>query len=140
MVLVLAALLTSTPPTRDTLRLQVDLGGLVNAAWYVPAGRVHLEAALWLSRDAVFRGAQLDFYTLALAMPMLGPWLAAPQVDDPLDRAMLVTSGVLQTIGVGLAAARLFSGPGDGVVEVGPVLRFSPIAGGRLGLSVRLTW
>ena len=143
MVLLLAAsLLASTPTTpvvRTTLRAQVDVGGMLGSSWYVTTLRGHLENALTQAKGLLLDGRDFDALSLAYAAPMVGPLLAARQSDDPFESALLVTSGVLQTVGLGLGAAQLFGDTEHGVVERGPVVSFSPIAAGRLGLSVRIT-
>lgn len=140
MVLMLLTVLASTPPAqRMTVRAQVDVGDMLVASWYVPASRLHLEMAIQKARGLLAGSRELDGRTLAYAAPIVGPWLATRDPMGPFDRLMLLTSGVLQSIGLGVAAARLFSEPETGVVETGPVVVFSPIAWGSLGLSVRIT-
>ena len=136
LVTVLAA--TPAPLERLTVRTQLDVGGMLGATWYVPQSRVHLEAALHQARG-LFDGGELNGVTLAYAAPVVGALLVARDTEDPLDRALLVTSGVLQGMGLGIGAARLFADEEEGVVETGPVLSISPIAAGRLGLSLRIT-
>lgn len=141
MLLALVTVLASTPPMpleRATVRTQLDVGGMLGATWYVPQSRVHLEAALTQARG-LLRGEDLDGLTLAYSAPLVGAFLVARDTEDLLDRALLITSGLLQGVGLGVGAARLFADDERGVVETGPVVSFSPIAAGRLGLSVRIT-
>ncbi len=141
MVLLLATLLASSPVTpapRATLRAQLDVTGLVGASWYVPAGRARIESAWDSMRGALFGPGSLDGLALAYALPVMGPFLAAQHVDGWQDRALLATSGVLQLIGLTVGARRWLSDE-PAARDAGPVLSVSPIAGGRLGLSVRLT-
>lgn len=139
MVLLLAATLLAASPrgSTTTLRAQLDVGGLVGASWYVPAGRERVESALTNVRGAVFGPGTLDAFALAYALPVMGPWLTAQHVDDWQDRALLATSGVLQLIGLTVGATRWLADAPEH--DAGPLLSVSPIAGGRLGLSVRLT-
>jgi hypothetical protein len=138
MLLLLATVLASTPVTRTTVRAELDVGGLVGAAWYVPASRERMQVALEHTKGVAFGDEHLESLKLAYALPMIGPWMTSPLADDRIDSALLITTGILQTLGVGLAAAELFKTE-DSVVEAGPLISFSPIAGGRLGLSVRVT-
>ncbi len=141
MLLVLVTVLASNPAPveRWTFRTRLDLGDLMLSSWYVPEGRAHIERALQQAQGLFRSGADPDGMTLAYAAPIMGPWLAARETIEPLDRVMLITSGVLQTIGFGVATARLLSETEAGVVETGPVLALSPIAGGHLGLSLSVT-
>jgi len=143
MLLALVAVLAATPPTppvqRTTLRARLDVGGMLIASWYVPQARVHLENVLQRARGLMTGARELDGLVLAYATPVVGPWLVARDTVDPLDRIMLVASGLLQTMGLGLGAVQLFSDGEAGVVETGPVVVLSPIAGGRLGLSLCVT-
>ena len=139
MVLLLATLLSAAPvgarPASTALAARLDMGGLLGASWYVPAGRAQLSAAM---NDALRADRSLEFNSVVLSMPVLGPWmLAGRDVGDAQDRALLVTSGVLQLVGLSVGAFRLAND--EVAVETGPVLSFSPIASGRLGFSVRLT-
>lgn len=74
-----------------------------------------------------------------LATPAVGPLLLAAR-EGPWrveDRALLISSGLLQLIGLWVGVTSLASG--ERAAAHGKVLSFSPIAGGRLGLSVKLT-
>jgi len=140
MVLMLLTVLASSPPLRrTTVRAQLDVGDMLVASWYVPLGRARIESALLETRALLAGSRVLDGRVFAQAAPIVGPWLATREAVDPLDRLMLVTSGIVQTIGLGLGAARLFSETEAGVVETGPLVVFSPIAWGTLGFSVRVT-
>jgi hypothetical protein len=131
MGLLLATVLTSA------VRVEVDLGGLLGAPWYVPAGRDKLEAAWVLTHEALRGRRVLEVETLSMALPVVGPWLTAQHGDSPAERFSLVTAGVLQAVGLAVGVGRWFCVP-DGE-DGGPVLRFSPIAAGQLGLSLRLS-
>jgi hypothetical protein len=142
MVLMLLTVLASNPSPplqRTTVRAQLDVGDMLVASWYVPLGRARIEGALLQTRALLAGSRELNGQAFAQAAPIVGPWLATREAVDPLDRLMLVTSGILQTIGLGLGAARLFSETEAGVVETGPLVVFSPIAWGTLGFSVRVT-
>lgn len=141
MLLLLATVLASTPPTleRTTLRTQLDVGGMLGATWYVPQSRAHLEAVLTQAKGLFTGTSELEARTLAFAAPLVGPLLVARETEDALDRALLLTSGLLQGVGLGVGAARFFRDEEPHIVETGPVVSFSPIAAGRLGLSLRIT-
>jgi hypothetical protein len=98
-----------------------------------------MQVALEHTKGVAFGDEHLEFLKLAYALPMIGPWMTSPHADDRIDSALLITTGILQTLGVGLAAAELFKTEDRSVVEAGPLISLSPIAGGRLGLSVRVT-
>jgi hypothetical protein len=139
MLLLLATVLASTPVTRTNVHAELDVGGLVGASWYVPMSRERIELALQHSRQVAFGDQHLDPLKLVYALPMLGPWMTTGHTDDALDNVLLITTGILQTLGLGLAASELFQDRDTSVVEAGPLISLSPIAGGRLGLSVRIT-
>lgn len=133
--------LTVTRTTRSALETKLDVGGLLGASWYVAPGRSQIEAAWLNAKGSLFGAAPLDGEALLLAAPVIGPWMVAhrdPQLDLG-DRALLVTSGALQLLGLSVSAWRLANDEGGVAAESGPTLSLSPIAGGRLGLSVRLT-
>lgn len=131
----------SQQPPR-ALQAKLDVGGLLGASWYVAPGRSQIEAAWVNAKGSLFGTSPLDGEALLLAAPVIGPWMVAHR-DGQLDlgdRAMLLTSGALQLLGVSVSVWRLAMEEGGGVgTEAGPVLSLSPIAGGRLGVSVRLT-
>ena len=156
MLVVLVALLGATPlgptsfppelapPPNDrgslpALRVRIDLGGLLGASWFVPQGRERIEAAL-ANAGASLRGEHaFDVDGMLLATPAVGPLLLAAR-EGPWsveDRALLISSGLLQLIGLWVGVTSLASG--ESAAAHGKVLSFSPIAGGRLGLSVKLT-
>lgn len=120
-------------------QVRLDLAGLVGASWFVPQGRARIEAVLLNARGSLRGEHPLDFDGVLLAAPGVGPLLLAAR-EGPLgaeERALLIASGALQLVGLSLGATALASG--EGLAPRGPVLSFSPIAGGRLGLSLRLT-
>ena len=138
----LAPELTPPPINRGStsaFRLRVDLGGLLGASWFVPQSRERIEAMV-LSAGASFRGEHaFDVDGLLLAAPAVGPLMLAAR-EGPLsleDRALLISSGLLQLVGLSVGATALASG--ESLASRGRVLSFSPIAGGRLGLSMRLS-
>lgn len=128
--------------SRRPMETKLDVGGLLGASWYVAPARSQIEAAWVNAKGSLFGTAPLDGEALLLAAPVIGPWMVAHR-DVQLDlgdRALLVTSGALQLLGLSVSAWRLATEEGGGVTGAqGPVLSLSPIAGGRLGLSVRLT-
>jgi hypothetical protein len=82
---------------------------------------------------------------LVYATPVLGPWLTlirgGEQARD--DMWMLITSGVLQGVGITTLAYRAFAQRPAPVQSApqseGLVLDISPYVAGRLGLSLTLT-
>ncbi len=142
MFVVLATLLAASPmadqPPASTvrtgmLRARVDLLGLITSSWYVPQSRTNIEAALHSLRKDT-----LDGQGVLLATPVFGPWMTAG--SDSLsgsERALLYTTGLLQLVGLSLGAMHLFETPAP--ATTGPVLSVSPIAAGRVGLSIRIT-
>lgn len=128
---------------RRALETKLDLGGLLSASWYVAPARSQIQAAWETTKGSLLGAGQLDGQALLLATPVVGPWMVAQRDGslDGADRALLLTSGALQLLGLSVGAWRLAQEPGPGVssADCGPVLSVSPIAGGRLGLSVQLT-
>jgi|GEM_PF-5420031 hypothetical protein len=135
MLLLLTTILAATPVTRTSVRAELDVGGLVGASWYVPAGRERIEAA----RLAFFSDAPAELSTYAYALPVVGPMMTTRLIDDGVDRALLITTSLLQTLGLTMGAAWLFQDRDSNVIEAGPLISISPIAAGRLGLSLRVT-
>lgn len=141
MVLLLATILASAPvaPSTSGLRARLDVGGMMAASWYVPASRAHMEAALRTVRGSLFHNELLDVRELIWGAPVLGPWLLAGQAslaDD--DRVLLFATGMLQAVGLSVSAIRLVTEESEAPSSA-PTLSVSPIAGGRLGLSLKLT-
>ncbi len=143
MLFALATLLAASPMTgrppeltvrTGVLRARVDFVGLITSSWYVPQSRTHIEAALHSLRKET-----LDGEGVLLATPVFGPWMTAGQGGTLTggDRALLYTTGVMQLVGLSLGAMNLLKKPGP--VTTGPVLSVSPIAAGRIGLSIRIT-
>lgn len=119
---------------------RLDLGGLLGASWFVPSARQQMEATLWSARDALRGEARFEVQRLVVGVPVVGPWVLA---SDPtlggFDRGLLITSGVLQLVGFSVGLARLVETEASTPTAAsGPVLTFSPISAGRLGLSVKL--
>jgi hypothetical protein len=139
----------SSPPAavkreaRCALETKLDLGGLLGASWYVAPARSQIQAAWENAKGTLLGEGPLDGQTLLLAAPVVGPWMVAQRDGslDGADRALLVTSGALQLLGLSLGAWRLAQdqAPSVSSADRGPVLSVSPVAGGRLGLSVQLT-
>lgn len=145
MLLLVATLLASTPAApapvvRTGVQWQLDVGGLLGSAWYVPESRVHLEAALDASRGLWRTTTGVDAMAFAYASPVVGSFLAASDASSDFVRAMLVTSGLLQGLGLTVLTWRLLAdAPPSNLVQAGPTVSLSPIAAGGLGLSLRLT-
>lgn len=119
---------------------RLDIGGLLGASWFVPAARQQMEATLWSARDALARDTRFHVQSLLVGVPVVGPWmLASDPTHGAADRGLLIASGVLQLVGFSVGLARLAQNEdGTSVAGVGPVLTFSPISAGRLGLCVKL--
>lgn len=129
--------------TPASLHFELDLGGLLRASWYLPAGERNLDAARDAGLAFLLRGRPLEADAVLFAVPVVGPLMTAARGNDllALERPLLVASGLLEAVGVGVAALRLhrrLSGATE-VADGAPVLSVSPIAAGHLGLSVRLT-
>lgn len=151
MVLLLVTLLSAAPvhagghvtqrPAQSVeLRTQVDWFGMVSSYWYVPQSRVHIEALLDNARGTLRGDADLNGQGLLRATPVVGPWMTAASRDLSLtdsDRLLLCASGMMQLIGLTLGTMSVLQ-PMDELDAKGPVLRISPIAGGQLGVSVRI--
>ncbi len=129
-------LLVATLLTASVVHVELDLGGLLGATWYVPAGRARLDAAWAAGHDALLHHRPLDVAALAPTIPLVGAWFLARPDEPPLERAALVAAGLLQGVGLMVGLLRLGSAPRP--EAEGLVLRFSPIAAGQLGLSVRV--
>ena len=143
MFVVLATLLAASPMTgkppevtlrTGVLRTRVDFVGMISSSWYVPQSRTNIEAALHSLRRDTLNGEGM-----LLATPVFGPWMTAGAGGTltGADRALLYTTGVLQLVGLSLGAMHLFETHGP--ARTGPVLSISPIAAGRIGLSIRIT-
>jgi hypothetical protein len=155
LVLLTSLLLCEAPldaPRRATPKLtwRLSVGSFLGSVWAAPSFREKVEAFKdeqlnWLeNHNSVF-----DSQYLIYATPVLGPWLTlirgGQQARD--DMWMLITSGVLQGVGITALAYRMFSqkvAPVAGATTTAPadeglVLDFSPYVAGRLGLSVTLS-
>ena len=144
MLTLLATTLLAAAPapvvvTRAELRWQLDAGGMVGSVWYLPETRAHLEDALAESRGLWRTTTGIDARTFAYAAPVVGSFLAATDANNALTRGLLMTSGVLQALGLAVFSYRWFIESPSPIVHTGPTLSVSPLAAGGLGLSVRLT-
>ena len=129
--------------TPAAVHFELDLGGFLRASWFLPSGERSLDAARDAGLAFLLHGRTLEADVVLLAMPVVGPLMTAARGNDLLamERPLLVTSGLLQAVGVGVAALRLhhrFYGPPE-VSDGAPVISLSPIAAGHLGLSLRIT-
>ncbi len=133
---------TAAPPARTvTLRTKLDFGGMILSYWYVPSTRARIEAAIDNAMGTLRGDDYLDTQALFQAMPVVGPWAAAAKVGPMSveERTLLCATGVLQLLGLSLGVMRLFEPIEPMGKQKGPVLSISPISGGQLGISMRIT-
>ncbi len=132
---------------------RLSAGGFLGSVWAAPSFRDNVEKLKTEQLDTWRNGVQVfDSAYLVYATPVLGPWLTlirgGQQARD--DMWMLITSGVLQGVGITTLAYRAFaqrSVPPPPAVSrdyakpqsEGLVLDISPYVAGRLGLSLTLT-
>jgi hypothetical protein len=135
------------------LTWRLSIGSFLGSVWAAPSFREKVEAFKgeqlnWLeNHNSVF-----DSQYLVYAAPVLGPWMTlirgGTQARD--DMWMLVTSGILQGVGITTLAYRMFTqrvAPLPGAAssqslpasDEGLVLDISPYVAGRLGLSITLS-
>lgn len=138
LALALATALASSPTPTVSLSAQLDVGGLLGSGWYVPQTREQMLLALNGARDGLLGTPLMRFDPVLNSTPVVGAWAMAVTARG-YDQAMLITSGALQLMGVLVALKRLLLDENGFARPVGPQLTFSPIVGGQLGLSVRLT-
>ncbi|MBK7857423.1 MAG: hypothetical protein IPJ65_02120 [Archangiaceae bacterium] len=151
-VLLLVSLLLCEAPvdaprrTAPKLSWRLSVGSFLGSVWAAPSFRQNVEAfkteqLSWLENH----NSVLDSPYLIYAAPVFGPWMTlirgGQQARD--DLWLLVTSGVLQGVGITALAYRLFSqgstGTANGSADEGLVLDLSPYVAGRLGISVSLS-
>lgn len=155
----IASLLLSEAPvdaprhTGTHLTWRLSIGSFLGSVWAAPSFRANVERLQVeqlsgpLGQTSVF-----DSQYLIYAAPVLGPWLTASRAGEQAhdDMWMLVTSGLLQGVGITTLAYRALtnrSAPGPAVAAPGEprddrtqlVLDISPYVAGRLGLSIMLT-
>lgn len=106
----------------------------MGSGWYVPQTRRQMMLAL----DSLRGTEALRFDPVLNSTPVVGAWVMAANARG-YDQAMLITSGALQLMGVLVGLKRLLLDEHGFERPVGPQLTISPIVGGQLGLSVRLT-
>lgn len=135
-----AAAVPSTPRVVEKPRYGIVAAGAVTfgAPYVVTAGFASL---MWLGSAGHRTASQGSYYGWML-MPGVGPWISLAYVEGNNARGMTlvaVTSGSLQTIGLGLVALGLFWKRTE-IVKVGParVLPWQLAGGGGLLLSGEL--
>lgn len=138
LALALVTTLAASPTPTVSLSARLDVGGLLGSGWYVPQTREQMLLALNGARDGLLGTPALGFDPLLNSTPVVGAWAMAVNARG-YDQAMLITSGALQLMGVLVALKRLVFDDSAFAKPVGPQLTFSPIVGGQLGVSVRLT-
>jgi hypothetical protein len=151
--LILSTLLAAEAPidaprrsgTKLTWRLSV--GSFLGSVWAAPSFRRNVEAFKDEQMDWMEdHGSVFDSSYLVYAAPVLGPWLTLIRGGTQAreDMWMLITSGVLQGIGITTLTYRALtqrSAPvsKDASHDDGLVLDISPYVAGRLGISLTLT-
>ena len=150
---VLAALALSASPgdvpnraeARFTWRLSV--GSFLGSVWAAPSFRDNVERFKVEQLEGLRAGgtgAVFDSQYLIYTAPVLGPWLTLIRGGQQAreDMWMLVTSGVLQAVGITALTWRVLNlpaGSSAGTGSEGLVLDVSPYVAGRLGLALTLT-
>ncbi|MBL8951616.1 MAG: hypothetical protein JNK82_12615 [Myxococcaceae bacterium] len=143
LTLLTTAMLASAPVDAPKFSWRLSVGSFIGSAWAAPSFRQNVERlqteqlATWRTGVQVF-----DSPYLVYATPVLGPWLTlirgGEQARD--DMWLLLTSGVLQGIGITALAYRVIvGGESSDSKNDGLVLDISPYVAGRLGLSLTLT-
>lgn len=134
----LVTALAASPTQTVSLSARLDVGALVGSGWYVPQTREQMMLALNGARDSLLGTQVMRFDPVLNSTPVVGAWVMATSARG-YDQAMLITSGALQLMGVLVSLKRLLLEENGFAKPVGPQLSFSPIVGGQLGISVRLT-
>jgi hypothetical protein len=132
-----------------TFTWRLSVGSFLGSVWAAPSFRDKVEAfkdeqLLWReNHNSVF-----DSQYLLYAAPVLGPWmtLARGGQQAQQDMWLLVTTGVLQGVGITALTYRLLTqraAPAPGMPgtasDEGLVLDISPYVAGRLGIALTLT-
>lgn len=138
LALALATALASSPTQTVTLSAQLDVSGMLASGWYVPQTHEQMMLALNGARDSLLGTQLMRFDPVLNSTPVVGAWVMAADARG-YDQAMLITSGALQLMGMLVGLKRLLFDDAAFAKPVGPQLTVSPIVGGQLGLSVRLT-
>jgi hypothetical protein len=149
--LVIAAVLSQEPSdapkhtARPKVSFTLSVGSFIGSVWAAQSYRDTIDRFRTEAADdlLVNHGSVFDSHYLMYATPVLGPWMTlargGQQARD--DMWMLVTSGVLQGIGLSVLTYRLFNLPhaASEKHEEGLELSFAPYVSGRLGVAVTLT-
>ena len=120
------------------------MGAFIGSVWASPSFRASIDRY----RGETFRmlethGSLLDSDMLVMTAPVVGPWLmiARGQLQSNEDMWLLVTSGVLQAVGLTTLMYRWVTQ--RPVIESAPPqgleLSIAPIVANRLGVSVTLS-
>jgi hypothetical protein len=134
------------PKTAPRLTVRLSIGGFLGSVWVAPSFRAQVdrlkdEAVGDLSTHAsLFDSPQV----LLQSAPVIGPWmvLANGGLQAQQDMWLLITSGVLQAIGLSTLTYRLVTdrpAPVEKPKQEGLSLDISPVVSNRLGLSLTLT-
>ena len=148
LTLLTLATLTAAPvdaprPSGPGFSWRLSVGSFIGSAWAAPSFRQNVERLQTEQLSTWRNGVQVfDSPYLVYAAPVLGPWLTlirgGEQARD--DMWMLISSGVLQGVGITALAYRMFGGgTSKDAQPEGLVLDISPYVAGRLGLSLTLT-
>ena len=154
----LASLLLSASPgdaprrTGTQLTWRLSVGSFLGSVWAAPSFRQNVER---LQKEQLSgpmgQTSVFDSQYLVYAAPVFGPWLTLIRggAQAREDMWMLITSGILQGIGITTLTYRALTNPSAPAPTVSKdegrddrvhlVLDFSPYVAGRLGICVTLT-
>jgi hypothetical protein len=124
---------------------RLSVGSFLGSVWAAPSFRDKVEKLKAEQlEDLQTHGSVFDSQYLVYAAPVLGPWLTLIRGGQQAreDMWMLITSGVLQGIGITTLAYRALTpgtAPPPSASSEGVVLDISPYVAGRLGLALTLT-
>jgi len=132
---------------------RLSAGGFLGSVWAAPSYRDKVERFKTEQMEDWRNGVQVfDSAYLVYGTPVLGPWLTLIRGGQQAreDMWMLITSGILQGVGITTLAYRALT-PGSPppppavskehgrAQDEGLMLDISPYVAGRLGLSLTLT-
>lgn len=149
----LAALITATmlsqatpvarpEPVRPRAKVTFKLsaGSFIGSVWASPSYRSNLDR---LTTDTLAGESPFDSKYLVYSTPVLGPWVTVARggYQQNNDMLLLVTSGMLQAIGISALTYELVS-HANGTAkseDEGVQLSISPYVVGRLGIALTIT-
>lgn len=149
LALIASLMLSQSDAPRQTgprLTWRLSVGSFLGSVWAAPSYRANVERLKDEQLGApIGQQSVFDSQYLVYGAPVLGPWLTLIRGGQQAreDMWMLITSGILQGVGITTIAYRALTHgvapPADAKAPQGLVLDVSPYVAGRLGLSLTLT-